>query len=311
MSSAAQAYEREHPDRPGRHSDDRSGPDDQGAPADPRRPAGSRVRPARRPARFGFRTLLGLPIVREGRVAGVFDLGRPEVRPFTEDEIALVATSRVRWPSPSRSPGCSRRSSASGPSLPGSSRLRSPPLSRARRASSSWPAIGARSPPCSATFGASPTSRRRPSPRSCLGCCATTTACSARSIVEHGGDPRALRRRWRPRVLQRPDPPGRPRGAGGPAGRRDAGAVRRARRRLDKLGYELGLGVGVATGYATLGRIGFEGRYDYAAIGNAVILASRLSSDARAGQILVSQRSMPRSRRPSAPSRWASSISRA
>ena len=41
---------------------------------------------------------------------------------------------------------------------------------------------------------------------------------------------------------------------------------------------------------ATIGRIGFEGRYDYAAIGNSVILASRLSGAAKAGQILVSQR---------------------
>jgi class 3 adenylate cyclase len=57
-----------------------------------------------------------------------------------------------------------------------------------------------------------------------------------------------------------------------------------------KLGYELGLGVGISTGYATLGRIGFEGRYDYAAIGNAVILASRLSTEAKAGQILLGQR---------------------
>ena len=40
-----------------------------------------------------------------------------------------------------------------------------------------------------------------------------------------------------------------------------------------KRGYELGFGVGIATGYATLGRIGFEGRYDYGAIGNVVILA--------------------------------------
>jgi len=55
-------------------------------------------------------------------------------------------------------------------------------------------------------------------------------------------------------------------------------------------GYELGLGIGIAAGFATLGRIGFEGRYDYAAIGNSVILASRLSSAAKAGQILVSQR---------------------
>ena len=57
-----------------------------------------------------------------------------------------------------------------------------------------------------------------------------------------------------------------------------------------KRGYELGLGIGVATGFATLGRIGFEGRYDYGAIGNSVILASRLSGAATAGQILVSQR---------------------
>jgi len=57
-----------------------------------------------------------------------------------------------------------------------------------------------------------------------------------------------------------------------------------------KRGYELGLGIGIATGYATLGRIGFEGRYDYGAIGNVVILASRLSDAAGAGEILLSQR---------------------
>jgi class 3 adenylate cyclase/CheY-like chemotaxis protein len=57
-----------------------------------------------------------------------------------------------------------------------------------------------------------------------------------------------------------------------------------------KRGYELGFGVGIATGYATLGRIGFEGRYDYGAIGNVVILASRLSSQAAENQILLSQR---------------------
>ena len=57
-----------------------------------------------------------------------------------------------------------------------------------------------------------------------------------------------------------------------------------------KRGYELGLGIGIAAGYTTLGRIGFEGRYDYAAIGNSVILASRLSGAASADQILVSQR---------------------
>jgi class 3 adenylate cyclase len=43
-------------------------------------------------------------------------------------------------------------------------------------------------------------------------------------------------------------------------------------------------------GHATAGRIGYEGRYDYAAIGNAVIVAARLSGQAKAGQILLSQR---------------------
>lgn len=57
-----------------------------------------------------------------------------------------------------------------------------------------------------------------------------------------------------------------------------------------KRGYDLGLGFGASVGYATLGRIGYEGRYDYAAIGNVTILASRLSGRAEAGQILVSQR---------------------
>ncbi|HKW79278.1 MAG TPA: response regulator [Candidatus Limnocylindria bacterium] len=57
-----------------------------------------------------------------------------------------------------------------------------------------------------------------------------------------------------------------------------------------KKGYDLGLGFGIAVGYATLGRIGYEGRYDYAAIGNVTILAQRLSAKAEAGQILVSQR---------------------
>lgn len=57
-----------------------------------------------------------------------------------------------------------------------------------------------------------------------------------------------------------------------------------------KRGYELGLGIGIAAGFATLGRIGFEGRYDYGAVGNSVILASRLSSAAAGNQILVSQR---------------------
>jgi adenylate cyclase len=55
-----------------------------------------------------------------------------------------------------------------------------------------------------------------------------------------------------------------------------------------KRGIDLGLGIGIAAGYATLGRIGFEGRHDYGALGPVTNLASRLSSYAEAGQILIS-----------------------
>jgi class 3 adenylate cyclase len=57
-----------------------------------------------------------------------------------------------------------------------------------------------------------------------------------------------------------------------------------------KRGHDLGLGIGISVGYATLGRIGFEGRYDYAGVGAVTNLAARLSSAAAAGEILVSQR---------------------
>lgn len=59
-----------------------------------------------------------------------------------------------------------------------------------------------------------------------------------------------------------------------------------------KRGHELGLGCGVAQGYATLGAIGFEGRWDYAAIGNVTNLAARLCSEAAAGQVLVDRKTL-------------------
>ena len=55
-------------------------------------------------------------------------------------------------------------------------------------------------------------------------------------------------------------------------------------------GHDLGFRVGIAQGFATMGRIGFEGRFDYAAIGSVTNLAARLCDDGRPGQILVTQR---------------------
>lgn len=95
-----------------------------------------------------------------------------------------------------------------------------------------------------------------------------------------------------------------------------ARAVRMAvamRERVDALaqqwrrrGHDLGFGVGIALGYATMGKIGFEGRWDYGAVGSVVNLAARLCGEALTGQILLSEPTWPwrssSTRDPSAPS---------
>ncbi|MGI9324888.1 MAG: adenylate/guanylate cyclase domain-containing protein, partial [Pseudomonadales bacterium] len=57
-----------------------------------------------------------------------------------------------------------------------------------------------------------------------------------------------------------------------------------------KLGHRLGFGVGISLGYATVGMVGYEGRYDYTASGTSVNLAARLCDHAENGEILLSPR---------------------
>jgi adenylate cyclase len=66
--------------------------------------------------------------------------------------------------------------------------------------------------------------------------------------------------------------------------------VAELRTKWRKQGFDLDLGVGLAKGYATIGAIGFEGRWDYGAIGTVTNLAARLCGEAKAGQVLISQR---------------------
>ena len=61
-------------------------------------------------------------------------------------------------------------------------------------------------------------------------------------------------------------------------------------KRWRKLGHDLDFGVGIAQGYATIGAIGFEGRWDYGAIGSVTNLAARLCAEAKPGQILIQRR---------------------
>ena len=82
-------------------------------------------------------------------------------------------------------------------------------------------------------------------------------------------EPGGARRRWRSRCRR---------------------ASRHCATRWPKLGYDLDLGIGIAQGYATLGAFGFEGRWDYSAIGSVVNLAARLCDEAQGGQILIDRR---------------------
>src|SRR5262249_13783596 len=68
------------------------------------------------------------------------------------------------------------------------------------------------------------------------------------------------------------------------------GVMSELRTGWQRRGHELDFSVGIALGYATIGRIGFEGRYDYGAVGSVLNLASRLCDEARPGQIVVSRR---------------------
>ncbi len=67
-------------------------------------------------------------------------------------------------------------------------------------------------------------------------------------------------------------------------------AVERLSNEWRKRGYKIECGLGIAQGFATIGTIGFEGRFDYGTIGTVTNLAARLCGEAKPGQILISQR---------------------
>jgi adenylate cyclase len=68
------------------------------------------------------------------------------------------------------------------------------------------------------------------------------------------------------------------------------GAMRALMEKWRQLGHDVGFGIGIEHGFATLGTIGFEGRFDYAAIGTVSNVASRLCDEAKPSQILISPR---------------------
>jgi adenylate cyclase len=67
-------------------------------------------------------------------------------------------------------------------------------------------------------------------------------------------------------------------------------AIRALTETWHRWGHDIGFGIGIAHGFATLGTIGFEGRFDYATISTVSNVASRLCDEAKPGQILISPR---------------------
>jgi adenylate cyclase len=245
------------------------------------------VSPAQQMA--GFRSLLGAPILRDGEVVGVIAAARQEPRPFGQAELLLVTSFAEQAGIGIANTRLLQTIERQKEEL---SRFLSPQIAALVSSPDGQQLLAGHRRQITVVFAdlrGFTAFAQQAEPEELLGVLAEYHRMMGERIVEHGGtlehfagdgmmiffndpvpQPDHVERAVRMAVAMRD---------------RFAALARGWRKR----GFDLNLGIGVATGYATLGRIGFEGRYDYGAIGNAVILASRLSSDARADQILLNQ----------------------
>jgi adenylate cyclase len=238
----------------------------------------------------GIRTLLGVPILKDGRVIGTIGLGRREVRPFTAAEILLVSTFAEQAAIAIENARLVETIERQRTEL---ARFVSPQIAALISSAEGEQLLAGHRRQITAVFadlrGFTHFSETA-EPEELLGVLRAYHGAMGALVVEHGGTLEHFAGDGMLVFFNDPVP------QEDHAQRAVTMAIAMRARFAElalgwhKLGYELGLGVGISTGYATLGRIGFEGRYDYAAIGNAVILASRLSTEAKAGQILLGQR---------------------
>lgn len=237
-----------------------------------------------------YRTALGLPLMRYGEVAGVLSVTREEIDRFTPEEIEVVSTFADQVMIAMEVARLMATVERQRSEL---SRYLSPQVAQLVASDAGKELLDGHRRQITVAFcdlrGFTAFSESA-EPEEVLGVLRQYHAMMGEVIVEHQGTLEHFAGDGMMVFFNDP----------APVQDHELAAVRMAitmRERFDamavawrKKGYDLGFGVGIAVGHATLGRIGFEGRYDYGAIGNVVILASRLASEAKPGEILISQR---------------------
>jgi class 3 adenylate cyclase len=238
----------------------------------------------------GYRTILGVPIDKEERIIGVFGLARVAVRRFTPEEIELVGTfadqAGVVLDNVRLLRTIERQREELARYLPSTvAELISSPegqqLLAGHRREISAVACDLRGFTAFAETA---------EPEEVVDALSEYHREMGRIVLAHGGTVEHYAGDGMMVFLNDPQP----------VPDHAAEAVRMALEMRDRFaelatrwarsGFELGLGIGVSVGYATLGRIGFEGHYGYAAVGSVANLASRLCALADAGQIMLSRR---------------------
>ena len=242
----------------------------------------------------GFRTIIGVPIYKESRLIGVVNLARNDVRPFGQNEIDLVRTfadqaaiviesvrllgtiERQREEITRYLPSTVARvvSSPDGEHLLAGHRREVTTVFSDLRGFTSFAEAA--------------------EPEEVLDILREYHREMGAIIVAHGGTVEHFAGDGMMIFLNDPEP----------LEDHPAAAVRmvvQMRDRFDelterwrRLGFDLGLGIGVSVGYATLGRIGFEGHLAYGVVGSVANLAARLCSVAQPGQIVLSERAFAR-----------------
>ena len=241
-------------------------------------------------AAAGYRTLLGIPIVIDGDVVGVLALTRNVVRPFSPGEQSLAAG----FAEQAAIGMANARLLATIERQRGQlARFLSPQVAALVSSADGEALLAGHRREITAMFcdlRNFTTFSEAAEPEEVLGFLRLYHATVGDLVVEHGGTLEhfagdGIMVFFNDPVLQA-DHAARAVRMAMAIREKFAGVAEDWRRR----GHILQVGIGIATGYATMGRIGFEGRYDYGGVGNAIILASRLSSDAAPDQILIAQR---------------------